>query len=484
MRRKRTLRLVVWQTKSNLKRLAWRLSAASCWLHAIVSLFGGRAFLHKLDAAIINAVITVLSHSGGAPSNPTRIPFLLGLLWVLLITAFSWIQILGLALYVILWPALMLFLYRHRPAMKEARIQSAKIALSLRSSRPVWTYALITCLIVWFILYGTSHVRTPVVVAVIITGLLFTARLMRAFVYATLDDRTGDSFIEWYIESVIKQFERLGNKLREQRPLTVRALTTNLQSLKFLHWTLRLICRWFYGRAARNRAALMALLQYIFNFCVLGGLAILFWGLIIHYSTLSDLRAAILASASRVIPGVPEPNLVTIPDWVRTAASVTAWMIFVIYAGPVASLFPMVQERFVKRTYRRYAQVRMVRKRLYLPLSHLKVANKIVQDNPELEPLINFVLLFKMHPDLNQVFSDEPEVARVLDENPVMIQLLTSNGIVLPDLKQFIIPRPDEVVSEQIVEVPLPAPMSAEGRAATAKDGIDSEKLKTRVTKE
>jgi hypothetical protein len=481
MRRKRTLALLLWQTKSGLKRLAWRLSAAWCWLHAIVSLFGGRTFLHKLDAAFVETIISVLSKSGFTPSNATRLPFLLEVLWVLLITAFSWIQIFGLALYVILWPAVMLFIYRHRLAMKEARIQSAKIAQSLRSNRPVWTYALITCLIVWFILYGTSHVRTPVVVAVIITGLLFAVRLMRAFEYATLEYRTGASLIERYIESVIKQFERLGNKLREQKPLTVRALTTNLQPLKFWHWTFRLICRWLYGRAARNRAALMALLQYIFNFCVLGGLAILFWGLIIHYSTLSDLRAAILASASRVIPGVPEPNLVTIPDWVKTAASVTAWIIFVIYAGPVASLFPMVQERFVKRTYRRYAQVRMARKRLYLPLSQFKVAIKIAQDNPELEPILDFVLMFKMHPDLNQLFKDGPEVARVLDENPVLIQLLTSNGIVLPDLKQFIIPRSDEVVSEQIVDVPLPASMSPERRSfheTTAIEGLDGEENK------
>jgi hypothetical protein len=245
-----------------------------------------------------------------------------------------------------------------------------------------------------------------------------------------------------------------------------------------------LISRWLYGRAARNRAALLALLQYVFNFCVLGWLAVLFWGLMIHYSTLSDLRSAILASASRVIPGVPEPNLVTIPDWVKTAASVTAWAIFVIYAGPVASLFPIIQERFVKRSSQRYAQVRMARKRLYLPLSALEQTIKITRENQGIEPLLDFVLLLKMHPDLNQLFRDAPESARLLNENPNVIQILTSSGIVLPDLKQFIIPRPEEVVSEQIVEVPLHAPMSPESRAVTAKDGIDSEEVKKGVTEE
>jgi hypothetical protein len=179
----------------------------------------------------------------------------------------------------------------------------------------------------------------------------------------------------------------------------------------------------------------------MFNLCALGSLAILFWALVIRYSTLPELTSmapSILESSARVIPGIPEPNLPKFPDWIKVATSITAWMIFVLYAGPVASLFPVLQDRFVKQTSDLYGRLRVARRTLYAPAYHLNILVQQMREHPELQALINCIFYFKVHPDLNKLFRDEPDSARILKERPDLVKILVDAGIAIPNLDEFI----------------------------------------------
>ena len=448
-RKLRTIRL--WKLLSILKRYAWRLTAFWCWAHSIFYLFGGKALLRSLHSDVFSEMIGVLSNLGFASGNAQLLPFVLRLLWILFITSFSWLQIVGLAFYVIFWPVVLLFLVRHWETLEGIRSKTmdSQNFRSLRQDRPIWTYALMTSLIAWFVLYGSSSLRTPLIVAIVLTGLLFSARVYRALVYTTLNDRTGRGWIDRYTAAAVVQLEGAVNNLREKKTLDLNSLSASLWSLRLSQRILRFFSRWLYGRAARTRAALFVLVKYMFNLCVLGGLAILFWALLIRYSSappMPNVGASLLASASRVIPGVPEPNKLVYPDWIKAAASITAWMVFVLYAGPVASLFPVLQERFIKETSMLYVRLRIARKALYAPIFHLNIAVSILRDNPEAQGLLNFLFFFKMQSDLNLLFSEEPNAARILSERPDLVRILNNAGITLPSLEQFFPPHATEDV--------------------------------------
>jgi hypothetical protein len=179
----------------------------------------------------------------------------------------------------------------------------------------------------------------------------------------------------------------------------------------------------------------------MFNLCALGSLAILFWALVIRYSLLPDITGmvpALLASSARVIPGIPESNSLRFPDWIKVATSITAWMIFVLYAGPVASLFPVLQDRFVKQTSNLYGRLRIARKTLYAPVYHLNNLVQLMRDHPEAQSLVNCIFFFKMQPDLNRLFRDEPDAVRLLKERPDLVKILVDAGITIPNLDEFI----------------------------------------------
>jgi hypothetical protein len=365
------------------------------------------------------------------------------LLWVLLVTSFSWIQIIGLALYVIFWPLVLFFLFRHGSALKATYEQAMEKAQRLGTlpDRPVGTYFLMSCLIMWFVLYGDSSLRMPLFTAIILTGLLFTARVYRALAYTALDVPSGRGRIDRYIESVMVQFKKGITSLVEKKTLDLNSLSASLWGWKLSYRVLRFFSRWLYGRPARNRAALLVLIKYMFNLCALGSLAILFWALVIRYSLLPDITGmvpALLASSARVIPGIPESNSLRFPDWIKVATSITAWMIFVLYAGPVASLFPVLQDRFVKQTSNLYGRLRIARKTLYAPVYHLNNLVQLMRDHPEAQSLVNCIFFFKMQPDLNRLFRDEPDAVRLLKERPDLVKILVDAGITIPNLDEFI----------------------------------------------
>jgi hypothetical protein len=450
------------RAKSILKSYAWRLTALLCWVHLTVHICGGELVLKSLNATVFSITMKLLSRSGFAPGHASLLPFLLKLLWLLFITAFSWAQMIGLVLYVVFWPLTLLFLFRHRETLKSIREQRVRKIHTLRHltpDRPVWTYALITSLTGWFVLYGGSSLRIPLITAIILTGLLFADCVYRAFVYTALEVPTGRGWIDRYIAAVIIHFEQVVKTIKEQKAIDLKSLSVSLSVWRFSQRVLRVLSRWLFGRAARSRAALIALIKYLSNLCVLGSIAILFWALVIRYFSvpqMANVTDSMLASASRVIPGVPEPTSLSYPDWVKAATSITAWLVFVLYAGPAASLFPLLQERYVKETANLYKRLRIARKTLYEPVHRLDTVVRMLREHPELQSFVNMVIFFKLQPDLNQLFQAEPDAARILSERPDLVQVLANAGVTLPKLEDFLPPIP--MGNETNLPSTLPSP--------------------------
>jgi hypothetical protein len=124
-----------------------------------------------------------------------------------------------------------------------------------------------------------------------------------------------------------------------------------VKTMRGMLWLLRRVSAYIYGKTGRRRAALFVLFRYMGNLAILGFLTIFFWALAIklYKSPVSiGLSEALLASAAHVIPGVPDPDGIRVGAGIQAGTSLMAWAIFVLYAGPVASMFPMLQEKYIK----------------------------------------------------------------------------------------------------------------------------------------
>jgi hypothetical protein len=461
---------------SAVKRYAWRLTALACWVYGAIYVCGGGRFLKRLDAALLSAILEILSNLGFAPGRLAFFPAVIGSLWLLFISAFSWSQMAGLTLYVFFGPLTAFLLLRYGKVLEAAREQGRRTASSVRDltpARPVWTYALIVCLTAWFLLYGDSPLRIPLIAAIFLAGLLFSVRVYRTFVYTALEDPTGMKWIERYSVVVTRQIKRLGDEIKEKKAIDVKSLAISRGWWRRYQRILRFLSRWLYGDAARNRAALIVMFRYMFNLCVVGSLAILFWALMIRYSSGSPMAKvgdSVLASASRLIPGVPEPVSLNYPNWVKAGASVTAWLVFVLYAGPVASLFPSLQERYIRETAKLYTRLRLSRTALYGPLNHLDTVVRLLSERPELQGLVNLVVFLKLHPDLKQLFQGEPEYPRVLKERPDLVQILTGTGLVLPSLDDYPTTSPSSDGTHSVLDSLSSAPTHSETTVPTLKN--------------
>jgi hypothetical protein len=58
---------------------------------------------------------------------------------------------------------------------------------------------------------------------------------------------------------------------------------------------------------------------------------------------------------------VPDAEVIKVSAGIQAGISLTAWAVFVLYAGPVASVFPILQDRYVKRVEKQYDQLRVAR---------------------------------------------------------------------------------------------------------------------------
>lgn len=479
-KRRRPLRKRIrgfWSFPFGVKQCAWRVTAAWFWFYGLAVLFGQRALIrgwgHRISAALIHA----LTGAGFAPSNPLFLSTFFWIFWLFLISGFSWAQVLGFFVYVPFAP-LLIFFRKGRRDYKKTRADSFQ---KLRRQgvvipRPNISFVLVLALVLWFALYGRAQERSPLLIAMLITGILFVVRVNKAIVYASMVDLPSNRWIDNFFRSCQEFVRKSVESIKDGKVQDLRSL--NL--LIFLgSWWLRVsrfVSRWFYGKTARRRAALTELIRFMGNLAILGGLSVLFWAFVIKYfahSPVPGMTDSLLASASRVIPGIPDSSALRVSPEIQALSSVTAWLIFVLYAGPVASLFPEFREKIVGQTSQKYIQLRYARKKVYRYVDALRIVRELLESNPELVPLAKAAIFLRQQTDLRKFLLGQPDFVRALLGAPETEKLFRTVGVKLPDLNSLIDELPDEPITngaEGDGSLAGPNPEVAEGAAVARGD--------------
>jgi hypothetical protein len=326
-------------------------------------IFWGRDIISRPETAAFAGISKVLSEIGFNPSNPSVFPAVLKVGWVITITNFSLIELVSMFfLYIPTFPILMLLFYFFRKEFDTSKyVASVKPGLAPSRQPKGLSKIAVAALVGWFVLYGDSYNILPLCLGVILAGFLFITRSFSAFIYARPIDERKSKFIDGFAEVVTRQATNELQKLTDKTFKKKSEIKISVKFLKGYQWCARNLAWFMRGQRGRSRAALWVLMQYMATLLVLGATAVLFWGLMIRLYTLPshiDMIDALMASASHILPGLNAPTSLPVPTWIQVASSVSAWILFVIYAGPAASVFPTLQQTYMRAIDGYYLKLR------------------------------------------------------------------------------------------------------------------------------
>jgi hypothetical protein len=280
--------------------------------------------------------------------------------WLLTITGFNPMQIVGLALYTLLAPILFCFRVLYRDAVK----QTEPTPPGLVESRSSWSAVpLFTAAVVgWFVLYGAASSLRELAV-----GVLFSGSLLIIFTYRALQRTKPLTTLE---VSVLGKLERFGASLpasiakREQEAPTIKRSQAmgHLVTYGFFRNALLFLTLFLRGRRGKDRIYMCILLDYVLFLFMLGFAAIFFWALVAKTAVVPrpmTFSTAFYFSASHFLPGVAAPSLPSpVPLWAQIGPSLTAWVLFVLFVGPAASVVPVRQAAYGARLAVTYSVLR------------------------------------------------------------------------------------------------------------------------------
>ena len=342
------------------KKLAWRLTAIYAWLCLLTILIFGSATVTTIQGSLADRFFRLLSSIGFAPVNGAALPSVLKAGWLLTITGFNPIQIIGLAIYVASAPVWLFF----RRFYGDALSQTEPPRLGLAESRSNWSaLPLFTAAVVgWFILYGAASSFKELAVGVIFSGLLLII-----FTYRALQRTKPLTILE---VSVLDRLEKFGASLpnsvqtRENKtPTSKRSEAVgHIVTYSFFRDAVRHVTIFIRGKRGRDRVYMFILVEYVLFLFILGLTAIFFWALVAKTAAAphpENLSTAFYYSASHFLPGVTVPSLaLSLPPWVQIGPSVTAWILFVLLVGPAASIVPVRQNAYGARLAVTYGVLR------------------------------------------------------------------------------------------------------------------------------
>jgi len=400
-RRRRRRRAALARSIRVIKRYAWRITVVWCWAHIFTLLVCRRDVFSPFERRVAIYFAGCASRFGFSPAGSRYILGFVKVFWCLSISGFSWLQFCGLFLYIglvpiaIIWNIAFWYL-RKRGKIPQGVVEKPPGAIAVPKAFergfPI-SKLLYSLLAGWFLLFANSTGRVPILVALILTALVFAIRLYGTTVYIAIAEVGGSGFasrIAWfpfgYLLNVLRQI--VSGRVKDEQLLSW---------LKFQRRLLRLLRRistCFHGKAAERRAALLVFFTYSVDLLVLGTLVIFFWALWIKLFNLPtdvDISKAVLASAARVIPGIPTPEGIKVVDFVQTGASLSGWLLFVLYVGPVASMFPVLQERYLLKIREVREQLRVGRRLIYTLLDALTNFHARVIAAPQSSPSLGTV---------------------------------------------------------------------------------------------
>ena len=359
------MRRLSWRIKS----YCWRATAIWCWLHIVSSIAFRKDEFRRVEVITVHGLEKILRVLDFSPGKLDLLPLILKAFWVLCISNFSAIQMVGLCLYIAVSPITFLALglkpnlstqYLANKEKEGAKPSAVQVGFHSQSF-------LVASLIVWFSLYGSSASKGPIISALLLTGALLMVRLSKATPYTTTEEVGDGNPSTWLSRFAWRYFLNTAEQLVNKK-LTVAQLNSSVKTQRWILRKLRYLSIFLRGRVGKRRASLLVLLRYIYDFALLGALLVLFWALYIKL-TLSPhpliTKDALIASASHIIPGVQEVNAVSLNKTLEILIPFSGWIMFVVFIGPVASMYPAYQDRYLKRVEADYNVIRVARRALY-----------------------------------------------------------------------------------------------------------------------
>lgn len=424
------------------KQLTWRLTAGWLWLWGFASILGLRAHLQMWEDSLFRLLSAWLKHIGFAPSNPTLFNASIKALWLFTISGFSWVQLIGFSLYVATLPFILLVQILLRKRLEPYyKIRQQSFKKSRKAGVPFpkrsWGFPLLCILLLWFLLYGQTIARYPLLLGLCLTALLFCSRVGSALTFALPADGITWARIEGMIASARKYMSDTSEKVKSGEILDTTSLNATIWTASFFLRNFRRWSRWLHGKAARRRMALVVLLRFILNLAALGGISILFWAIAIKFALAPahvPFSDALLASAARVVPGIPAPVTLNIPAAIQILDSLMAWLIFALYAGPVASLFPAFQEQAIARATANYSRLRTERRAIYQFREPLLPVQEVARENPQLIKIAKAAVLLRTNTqdEIKEALLGQPAALRALASAPLIADMMRQLGAAVP----------------------------------------------------
>lgn len=332
------------------------------------------------ENAAANKIGAILSFVGFAPSSGLHLGRVLVGIWLLLITSFSLIQLLiGLPLYIIVFPFVLLIVLIYRKEIKEApnQTQQSNVAPFPKRTRgfPVVPVAG-SFLVAWFLLYGGSSARGPNLMGCIISGAVFLAFAYRALDKTSpIDEKDTAVFSSLALRGLIIM-RNASQKFVDSPPKNKLEAASSLRVTGFIIMPFRYLTVVFRGRRGRDRIAMLMLVEYIVFLVILALSAILFWALAIRIAVLPaqlvPLTTALGLSASHFLPGITEMSPIPLPWWSEFGPALTSWVLFVVYIGAVGAALPPRQEAFLKQIAPLHNSFRLVGKLWHVYRRYMK----------------------------------------------------------------------------------------------------------------
>lgn len=344
------------------KRYSWRLTAGLLWTLFLLHILGAHRFLNPVFEYCWSLLHEALRRVDLAPTNVVLFRWVVKVGWLLLITGFRIVSLIGFVFYFLALPFSLSFYLVFRRAI--SRIQGSTTSSSKKKppralSLPVRKW-LTAALLLWFLLYVDGVLPAQLLLGAVFSGLLFSALVYRAIVEA----RPASAEDAGYLGPLEKFSQAVRKFVVEMKPPESEQEVWLLHSiLEPLARFLRRITFFLRGRRGRSRISTYVFLEYLVGLLMLAGLALLFWALVIRASVLpAAVSYATLFSfvASHFLPGLPAPPLsVATQQWMHIGPAATFWFLFVLYIGPAASLLPRRQEVYLERAAKVFRTLRL-----------------------------------------------------------------------------------------------------------------------------
>lgn len=348
------------------KRYAWRATGLYAWFRVGCALFTDNHIPRSLGTKLANFLLKSLSAVGFEPSGALHLPFVLKVWWTSLIVQFEISESVGLAIYLLSFPALLLLYLPFRREFNKILTETEASQGTGRGLAPrkkaFPLSAICSCLLFgWYLLYGGSDKRLPLLLAVFLAGVLFILVAYKAFLRAKplgSSDLSGLSSVEEYASKGLKAI-LAQVKDNTQKPAS---LAISLKMFRWQRWILIHLAAFLRGKRGKDRIYLLLVLQYALSLLLLGACAVLFWALTLRSidpANLSNFMSLILV-LHHFLPGIASPSVKTLlPLWAELGPGITAWVLLGAYVAASGSLLPGKQLAYAERAEKTFAKVRL-----------------------------------------------------------------------------------------------------------------------------